>query len=100
MRSASSLSHIAATNNTTFSTCKIVNTVMVVSIQRTFVNPIGTLFCPFGFGCFNVFYISLHCFVEHNSLPLWCSSIPQCKYKLCLVYIQTKSKLFLGTFYK
>ena len=40
MRSASSLSHIAATNNTTFSTCKIVNTVMVVSIQRTFVNPI------------------------------------------------------------
>lgn len=64
MRSASSLSHIAATNNTTFSTCKIVNTVMVVSIQRTFVNPIGTLFCPFGFGCFNVFYISLHCFVE------------------------------------
>lgn len=55
MRSASSLSHIAATNNTTFNTCKIVNTVMVVSIQRTFVNPIGTLFCPFGFGCFNVF---------------------------------------------
>lgn len=55
MRSASSLSHIATTNNTTFSTCKIVNTVMVVSIQRTFVNPIGALFRPFGFGCFNLF---------------------------------------------
>ena len=44
------------------------------------INPIGALFRPFGFGCFNVFYISLHCFVEYNSLPLRCSSIPQCKY--------------------
>lgn len=44
MRSASSLSHIAATNNTTFSTCKIVNTVMVVSIQRTFVTLLAHYF--------------------------------------------------------
>lgn len=100
MRSASSRNHMAVINNATFSICNTVNASIMKCIQRTFVNPIGALFRPFGFGCFNLFYISLHCFVEYNYLPLRCSSIPQCKYKLCLVYIQTKSKLFLGTFYK
>jgi hypothetical protein len=55
MRSASSRNHMAVINNATFSICNTVNASIMKCIQRTFVNPIGALFRPFGFGCFNLF---------------------------------------------